>query len=105
MFAFGRLAGRAGGGGDRECGIPDDHQAEFQEEAKLRPVFDALTKLGFKRRCGGTKSTRRAVVSTTRGCGAADRITAGGAAGVQAVPSVNRLRLYQFRAEPPFCEP
>ena len=62
MFAFGRLAGRAGGGGDRECGIPDDHQAEFQEEAKLRPVFDALTKLGFKRRCGGTKSTRRAVV-------------------------------------------
>jgi DNA gyrase subunit B len=25
-----------------------DHKAEFQEEANLRPVFDALTKLGFK---------------------------------------------------------
>jgi DNA gyrase subunit B len=25
-----------------------DHKAEFQEEANLRPVFDALTKIGFK---------------------------------------------------------
>ena len=71
-----------------------DHKAEFQEEANLKPVFDALTKLGLKpeMRRDEEHSAYAVVFHDSTNAERPIGVAAGGAAGVQAIPGAGAAR-------------